>query len=807
MRKLFIPLFILVLNICNSSAQILNYDSIQTLNMDSIVVVGSGIIDIAKDRETPVALSSITKKEISEKTGNQEFPSIMKNTPSMFVSNESGGYGESRITVRGFGQSNVALLFNGQPVNGMGDGKLYWSNWSGLTDIANEIQIQRGLGSSKLAISSVGGTINIITKATEKRKSTTARFLVGNDGYVKTSLEYNSGLKGKWGISLLASGWRGDGYNRYTNGSGQTYFLSVGYKPSDKHLLNFMIYGSPQQSNQNFFSTIKDFQTYRKKYNVNEGWFNGSRISERSGYNHKPIANLNWDWKISNISNLSTVLYASWGRVGTTGSFGSNKNIDGYRNKETGLIQWESVIQYNQENAIEGIGISKNTNDRKASYILRTTVEDHQWYGLVSNFNHKLNKNLQFNIGVDVRHSKGSYYQSAHNFLGLNGIEDKSNNVNNGSSNIVTQSYNINPWSALFRNISKKDRIGYDYDQKIGYVGTFGQIEYTNKFLSTFIQAALSEQYNSRIDRFNYTSANQKSETLHHLGFNIKGGINYKLNHHHSMFGNAGYYSRQPFQDNLFLYRTNERNPLVQNEKIIGFEIGYQLHYPLIDFNANIYSTSWKDRSKINATPIANEMEDRSKIDELHQGLELDILLKPTRKFNIKGYLSLGKWEYHGDAYSTIYNTDDLSVKSETKILLDGVKTPNAPQFSYGFGIIYKPFVGFSIDADLNRYEKIYSNFDATKVDPNTKVEILKLPNYFILDMGISYALYFKDNTTLRFRLNVNNVINQEYLYSRTSYKEGDAAANNETYKGIDTANQVYFGNGRTWNCSVSYSF
>src|SRR5690606_41594748 len=71
------------------------------------------------------------------------------------------------MRVRGFEQDNTAFLLNGQPINGMEDGLMYWSNWSGLNDIATGVQIQRGLGSSKLAISSVGGTINFVTKATE----------------------------------------------------------------------------------------------------------------------------------------------------------------------------------------------------------------------------------------------------------------------------------------------------------------------------------------------------------------------------------------------------------------------------------------------------------------------------------------------------------------------------------------------------------------------------------------------------------------------------------------------------------------
>ena len=94
----------------------------------------------------------------------------MKHTPSVQVASQAGGYGESKMNLRGFSQDNTAYLLNGQPINGMDNGSLYWSNWQGIADIANAIQIQRGLGSSKLAISSVGGTVNIVTKATDKKR-------------------------------------------------------------------------------------------------------------------------------------------------------------------------------------------------------------------------------------------------------------------------------------------------------------------------------------------------------------------------------------------------------------------------------------------------------------------------------------------------------------------------------------------------------------------------------------------------------------------------------------------------------------
>ncbi len=788
-----------IISITSVYSQKIDPDSLKVKDIDDVVIIGKGVIDVAKDRETPVAVSLIKKQEIKDKSGNQEFPMIMKNTPSIFVGSESVGYGEASMSIRGFDQSNTAFLINGQPVNGMEDGKVYWSNWSGLTDIANAVQVQRGLGSSKLAISSVGGTVNIVTKATEKKEGSAARFLVGNDGYWKATYEYNSGLQGKWGVSFLTSTWRGDGYNSGTKGNGQIYFLSIGYKPNENHNLNFMIYGAPQTHDQSYYSAIKTYQKYGYKYNPNEGWLDGKQLSERTNFYHKPVANLNWDWQMSDKSSLSTVLYASWGRGGGTGNFGKSlTSIPNSRNG-AGMIDWDAVEDYNETHNTDGIG-SKDNN-----YILRASVNNHQWYGLVSNFNHKINNNLQFNVGVDGRYYTGTHYQKAYNFLGLSGINDTSTNVNNPTGNIVTQSYSIDPWSALFQNVDKSQRMGYDYDETIQYIGGFAQLEYTNSFLSAFVQGSLSEQYHSRMDRFNYTPGNQKSETVSNTGYNIKGGVNFKISPHHNIFGNIGYYSRQPFQDNLFLAYKNIVNPLAENEKIFGLEFGYQLHYPLIDLNINAYRTTWDNRVESNLDQVKQILENRTGIDELHQGIEVDFLLKPFRKLNFTGHLSLGDWKYSGNAHSTLYDENNLSnIISEKDILLDGVKTSNSPQFSYGIGIVYKPLKGFSFDADLNRYEKLYSDFDVTTIKAGDPINMLELPDYFTLDLGASYNVHF-DAGTLRFRVNVNNALNDVFI---TYSKDNTAAiAGDPTYKGININNRVYFGNGRTWNAGVSFEF
>ena len=192
-----------------------------------VVVIGKGIIDIA-DRKTPIAVSTISPLEIQEKSGaNVEFPELMKNTPSIYVADQASGFGDSKMFVRGFDQSNTAFLLNGQPINGMEDGNMYWSNWSAMSDVANLIQIQRGLGSSKLAISSVGGTVNIVTKATDMVRRGSVGMSTGNDGLAKAMISYSIGMQGKWGVSFMLNGWRADKkYALGTAGAGQNYFVS-----------------------------------------------------------------------------------------------------------------------------------------------------------------------------------------------------------------------------------------------------------------------------------------------------------------------------------------------------------------------------------------------------------------------------------------------------------------------------------------------------------------------------------------------------------------------------------------------------
>jgi hypothetical protein len=121
-------------------------------SLDEIIVVSNSF---AIDRKTPVAVSTIKAEEIELKLGTQEFPEILKSTPGVYATKQGGGYGDGRINLRGFNSENVAVLINGVPVNDMESGRVFWSNWAGLGDVTSAMQVQRGLGASKVAVPSM----------------------------------------------------------------------------------------------------------------------------------------------------------------------------------------------------------------------------------------------------------------------------------------------------------------------------------------------------------------------------------------------------------------------------------------------------------------------------------------------------------------------------------------------------------------------------------------------------------------------------------------------------------------------------
>ena len=775
------------------------------VGLEEVVVLG--LVDVADDRRTPVAVSTITAREIQVKTGNTEFPDVWKNTPSVTVNNQIGGFGDAQVFTRGFDQTNTAYLLNGQPINGMEDGKMYWSNWSGMNDIANAVQIQRGLGSSKLAISSVGGTVNIITKATEKQKGGWAGVTYGNDNYLKGTIAYNTGkMENGLGISLLATHWQGDGWANGTKGQGQNYFLSVGYQPNADHTFNFLITGAPQWHDQNFQKRISDYEdadgNIDRKYNNNWGTLDGEYLTERRNYYHKPVANLNWAWNLSDKSSLSTVLYGSWGRGGGTGSVGSRKRT------EDGHVDFDAIKAANLDNG------------GQSTYAIRASVNSHQWYGIVTNFETKLTDNITFNLGADGRRYTGLHFRQIIDLLGADYFLDTRHT--RYPNNQINATYKASPWAAISNFAAEDERYAWDYNETIQYIGGFTQLEYVKNAFSAYVQGSVSTQSHVRVDRYQYSEAEEKSDVVTNPGFNVKGGVNYNFNANNGLYVNAGLYSRQPFHDNLFLNFRNDVNPVAENEEIRGLEAGYRFRSQKFKLNLNAYNTAWNNRVETSTVyagdtitidgkefAIPEDGEDwflnTSNINQLHRGIELDMRYRPSRKITVKAYTSIGDWKFNGVSQSELFDENKDFKGSEDKLDLTGIKVGSAAQTQVGIGVGLD--ITRSLDAylDFNYYDRFYGNSSAFSTD-----EAIELPSYGLLDLGLGYKFFLGNGQVFALRANLYNVLDNEYIsYSRNNRAPDSDSANNYEKNGVEVnkSNSIAWGLGRTWNLSARYYF
>jgi outer membrane cobalamin receptor len=791
------------------------------------VVVKSGVVDIAKDRKTPVAVSTIKAAEIQEKLGTQEFPEILVNTPSVYVTKQGGGFGDSRINIRGFDQRNVAVMINGVPVNDMENGAVYWSNWAGLSDVTSSMQVQRGLGSSKLAISSVGGTINVLTRSSDMKEGGTFTSSFGNANYLKLQGSYNTGLlKNGFSASLLLSSTQGDGYVDGTKFEGKNYYIALGYKPNEKHDIQFTFTGAPQWHNQrSFANTLSDYLKYgtngepNTKYNSDWGYKNGEEYSWTRNYYHKPVMSLNWDYKINDKMKLSSVLYGSWGRGGGTGNIG--KSPFSYKTAD-GLVPFDEFVKFNtgQPNSI-GTPLKPSTvaghqgeyvTDNRTGFTRRASVNSHDWYGAVVNFNTKLTNKLTLDFGVDARTYVGYHFRNINDRLGASVYLDNKdiNNPNRYLYNTYSASPSINPWT----DVKAQEKIEYNNNGYVNWYGAFTQLEYSNDNLSAFIQGAISQQGFQREDTFLYKTTDPlyKTEFENILGGNVKGGVNYNINEQHNVFVNSGYYSKQPLFNAVYPNNKSIVGENLTNEKILGVEAGYGFRSKIFNAKLNLYYTSWKDRyqrSSDNAADNQGGYYDFSGITQVHKGVELEMNARPTKKLNLNAMVSIGDWNYEGNSTSNRYDTDNnpISGGTSTTLYLDGIKVGDAAQTTASIGAKYEILTRVSLDANYRFVDNLYASIDPSKFNSATNNGTLELPSYGLMDAGFSYKIFVdkKRGDSFNIRLNVNNVLDEVYISeSRTNNFTTPTSVN---YNGVNVTNQVFFGFGRTWNASLRYNF
>lgn len=742
--------------------------------LDEVVVTS---FSLAIDRKTPVAVSTISAAEIETKIGNQEFPEVLKSTPGVYANKAGGGFGDAELRMRGFEGENIAVMINGVPVNDMENGRVYWSNWAGLSDVTRTMQTQRGLGAAKVAVPSIGGTVNIVTKSTDAEKGGNIYAATGNDGYTKFGATVSTGkTENGFAATVSASRTVGDGYVDGTQFVGYNYFVNFAKELGEDHEISFTAFGAPQRHGQRQNRQL--IETYREsergiRFNADWGYLNGQVVNIEDNFYHKPQMSLNHYWDINEKTELSTAVYASFGTGGGGGWAGSNKfGLDSkYREGYLQPVNVNLIVDENIANGAQG-----------SETILRASRNDHNWYGALSTLSTDITEDIELLAGVDLRYYKGKHFQEVTDLLGGQYWFDDSNA--NDPVNLAQVG----------------DKISYWNDGIVLWEGGFLQAEYTKSDFDAFISLAASNTSYKRVDYFNYEDSNPLQETdfVNFFGYQVKGGANYNFTKSSGVFANVGYFEKAPFFDAVFLNFVNDVNSEAKNQKIFSAELGYTFRTPEWRANVNVYRTNWNDRSLTysynnpdGSLGVANILG----VNALHQGIELDFEYRPFAELSITGFASLGDWTWADDVTGVKIFDEEQTEIDEINLYIEDTKVGGAPQTTAGLGVDYEFISEMRLRANYNFYGDFYSDFDPVSRNNPDAVEVWKVPDFGTLDVGLSYDFSIAGFDTA-LNANVYNITDTEYI----------ANAQNGLGNNARTA-LVWYGFGRTYTVGAKLNF
>ena len=653
----------------------------------------------------------------------------------------------------------------------------------------------------------------------------------------------------------------GSGWVDQTWTKGGFYYLKVQKKFED-HSLSFTAFGAPQQHGQRSYK--KAISLYDMDYaaglgidtsgvdggfglRYNEHWGELNRytvnfdengnpmdttfaknevVNEKMNYYHKPQLSLNHLWSVNKKMVVSNVLYASLGNGGgagitpslVSGSFNSARQIDfqSMYDRNSGNTR-ESLLGFTYDPSIDP---SYSSMERKSTQFLRSSINNHRWFGLLSTYNYQANNEYTFSGGADLRHYTGEHYREVYDLLG-------------GDYYVANDNVAARDSSAVIR---KGDKFAYHNDGLVRWLGLFQQMEYNTGNWSAFVNISFSSTGYKRIDYFrpmdlvlndtlmvqalsygdtilnNGNEYTVDSPEARHTeskwkwipGYTLKTGLNYNLDEFNNVFMNVGYLEKAPKFRNIFDF-DNSLFANIRNEKVAAIEFGHSYSSNKVSSNLNLYHTQWRNKPQSGSAVVGGEpiMYNINGINALHKGVEFDFSIKISEKFSLEFLSSVGDWRWtSGD---TIRSYDD----NNQLIGLDyfdasGVHVGDAAQLQLGSSLRYQFDKNAYIKLKAMRFDNHYADFNPFDLQgEDVGRDSWKTPAYSLLDLHGGYRFRYA-GMLLDFKINILNVLNTIYISD---------ALNNDSYISgnqfnFDAASaSVFFGMGRRLTSSLKISF
>ena len=683
------------------------------------------VADVAIERETPVAFSNIKPVQIQEELGSQPIPMILNSTPGVYATQAGSDDNGPSISIRGFKQRNVSVLVDGIPVNDMESGAVFWNNWFGLDLVTQTMQVQRGLGASKLALPAIGGTVNIVTSGIESSRKTSVKQEFGSFGFSRTSIGHTSGrLDGGWGYTMAGSFQNRQGYFQQDYNRAFFYYVKV-QKALGNHTLSVSATGSPSQNAARGYQ--QRIATHNKEYA--RSLFEGTdeEYAELMAYSQ------GYDGIFNDGTLLQQEELAAYDSLNQAYGYGSSDDFEEIVSS-TDFIDTTGIVSYGDTYNVHWGEVNNNVlYERQNKYHKPLFSVRHSWRATeklyISNMAYA---SYGFGGGTRLENSLGGgdytangqvdfqKFYNSNTIGGLFGppIDPTYSDSLLKSGRIMRKLFNNHYWYGFLstfrhetseqvtlsggldfrtyqgehyaevfdllggdyfvdtRNANAEsnmrmvgDKIGYHNDAFVRWGGAFALLEYKGYLWNAFFNVSGVTQGYKSVDYFaaaNEDGTDKTSGWKWLPGFTIKTGGNYNLSEYANTFVNLGHLNRTPVFRNVVDFE-NKFVENVENERINSAEWGYSFSKYPFSVNVNAYYTDWQNRplqSLLRFETVEGDIvrANVNSMSALHKGLETDVAWQLNPRLTIEGYASLGDWRWTSSEDSLVLLDDDSNL-------------------------------------------------------------------------------------------------------------------------------------------------
>lgn len=514
--------------------------------------------------------TNLSKKDLEKNNLGQDLPFLLNTTPSVVVTSDAGaGVGYTGIRIRGSDATRTNLTLNGIPLNDAEDQGAYFVDLPDLVSSVDNIQIQRGVGTSTNGAGAFGASINMQTTTRRDTGYTELNNSFGSYNTLKNTVSIGSGLVGgHFSFDGRLSRIKSDGYIDRASSDLKSYFLSGAYYGKNT-LIRANVFSGYEKTYQAWNGVAEDKLATDRTYNELGIMPNGQFYNNETDNYTQNYAQLLITQKLSDVLSFNGALHYTKG-------FGYYEEYK----------QDQKVAQYGLTPVVIG-GTSITKTD-----LVRRLWLNNDFYGLTYSFNYTPKKDLNFILGGAYNEYKGRHYDN---------IE------------WTQQSTTATPDYEYSRDNAKKTdfNIYGKADIRLNSVTLFADLQYRHLYYSFF-----------GFDR----NLNNVQQEVQLDFFNPKIGATYQLNDNSNVYASLGIANHEPNRSD-YTESTPASRPLAENMK--DWELGYRLNRAGFSFGINGYYMDYKNQLVL--TGNVNDVGEYTRTnvkDSYRAGIELDSKLR-----------------------------------------------------------------------------------------------------------------------------------------------------------------------------------